>query len=191
MADVAILRPIQIDLVLNRYFQGSCYNNHAKGKKTSFIVINIQGICFHLLLWRYLATCTSKWTILYIDVLRWCDQLKGIGGPLLLVLWAFYNHRVRIALQRAQASSILKQVVIVNEASSKLGTLCKFLLLSLSNCFMLLARGLRPMLRIQIGAFSQLLGVILAFDVGPLFVFLPLPFGVVLLLIKDHTSVVT
>ncbi len=55
---------------------------------------------------------------------------KGIRGPLLLVLWAFYKHRVTIALQRAQASAILREVVIVNEASSKLGTLYKFLLLS-------------------------------------------------------------
>jgi hypothetical protein len=37
MADVVILHPIQIDLVLNRYFEGSCYNNHAKGKRHALL----------------------------------------------------------------------------------------------------------------------------------------------------------
>ncbi len=65
------------------------------------------------------------------DFLHGCANMVWLRndakGPLLVVLCAFYRQRVSITLQRAQATSYLKDVVVVGEGSSKLITLSIFI----------------------------------------------------------------
>jgi hypothetical protein len=50
---------------------------------------------------------------------------KGIGGLPLSILCAFYKQKVLVVLERVQAISILKHVIIVGEGSSRLGIFLK------------------------------------------------------------------
>jgi hypothetical protein len=59
---------------------------------------------------------------------------KGSRGPSLLIIRSFYRHKLCVALRRVQATTLLHQVVVaVGEASSKLGVLPSFSLISLHN----------------------------------------------------------
>lgn len=108
--------------------------------------------------------------------------VKGIEGPPLSILWAFCKQRVAMALQKAQASSILEWVIVFGEAFSRVNVLSRFLLLFLSGLFNATNKGLDLGLGFGFGHvfFSSLsfFGVVsLVLDFGPLFVFHLFPFG--------------
>jgi hypothetical protein len=104
------------------------------------------------------------------------DSFVDFVGGVILRTWPTQVILLRTLLALflyAQASSILRWWAIVSDkASSKLGALLSFLRLSFSNLLHMAGWGLRH--RLGIWALS-LLGVVLPLDVGPLFVFLPLP----------------
>jgi hypothetical protein len=51
---------------------------------------------------------------------------KGFGGPPLTILHVFYRQSVLIALQKVEDAFILKCIIVVGEAPSRLITLSSF-----------------------------------------------------------------
>jgi hypothetical protein len=70
--------------------------------------------------------------------------VKGTGCLLLLVLHAFYRHKVSMALQRAHVISILKRAIIISESFSRLSILLGALPLSLFD-ILLATRGVHEL----------------------------------------------
>ncbi len=71
----------------------------------------------------------------------------GVGGTgclPLLVLHAFYRHKVSMALQRAHRISILKRAFVIGEGSSRLSVLSGVLPLSLFH-MLLATRGVQEL----------------------------------------------
>jgi hypothetical protein len=68
--------------------------------------------------------------------------VKGIGGPPLSILCTFYRRKVSMALEHAQAISILKHVVVIGEGSFKLGVISRGPPLSLFDMFLATKGGL-------------------------------------------------
>jgi hypothetical protein len=70
--------------------------------------------------------------------------VKGTGCLPLLILHAFYKHKVSLALQRAHVISILKHVIVISEGSSRLNVLSRVLPLSLFD-MLLATRGVQEL----------------------------------------------
>jgi hypothetical protein len=69
-------------------------------------------------------------------------EVKDTKGPPLLVLHAFYEQRVLMALQHVQAISILRCVVIIGEGSFRLSVFLGSLPLSLFHMLLATKGGL-------------------------------------------------
>ncbi len=68
---------------------------------------------------------------------------KGTNGPPLTILHVLYMQRVLVALQRAQAASILRCIIIASENSFRIITLSSFSSLSFLICLLQLVGGLK------------------------------------------------
>jgi hypothetical protein len=82
---------------------------------------------------RSLDVFIKRSMVFLFNVLTWCGERKDTWGPPLSILCSFYKQRVLAMLQRVQAISMSKCVVIVIEGSSKPSILSNVHLLSLSN----------------------------------------------------------
>ncbi len=71
--------------------------------------------------------------------------MKGYGGPPLLIIHFFYRQKVSLALQRVQATTILRQAIVATK-KAYLGLVCfqVFCTSPCMICFVLLVMGLGP-----------------------------------------------
>jgi hypothetical protein len=61
---------------------------------------------------------------------------KGFKGPPFSIIYSFYKQKVLVALYRFQATIILRQaIVVIGEASFRLGVLLGFWRIFLQNLF--------------------------------------------------------
>lgn len=107
-------------------------------------MINIQWMSFFSLPQRFLVACTNKQVIFFINVQNMAWLAKG--GPLNIILCAFYRQKVLVAWQRIYVASIMKCVVIASEGFSKLTIFLGFFVPFFFNTLLATSEGSKNMI---------------------------------------------